>query len=183
MTNRVATEIQYLECLAQDPAASSGVWDILKLVDQEFVPPLSAREGTKDVVFGKDSKVIAEPHQYFATMSQQPVFLARIGPEIAGFLSFRRDYPYDAAAFRSSAYVTTIAVAPAFRGRGVANALYEAIEDYVRQAEPNGIISVRSWSSNSSHLRLLESRGYETRLQLSEDRGPGVDTVIVAKAV
>ncbi|MGH3764416.1 MAG: GNAT family N-acetyltransferase [Pseudonocardiaceae bacterium] len=99
--------------------------------------------------------------------------------QLQGFLSFRTPH-YDARLPNITAciYVSTIAVFPAMRGHGYARLLYQELFK-LPETLPAWIL-LRTWSTNSGHLRLLYSLGFTVVLTIPDDRGPGVDTLYLA---
>lgn len=150
--------------------------------DGEFTPPLSARPSTG--AEGLDGAAPPDPQGpvgYFAAMRPQALIVAGTpaGP-VNGFMSLARNRHLDDVDCVVDAYVTTIIVAPAARGAGVARALYAAM---LRDERERGaaIAGTRTWSGNHGHLALLSALGFEQIARLPDHRGAGVDTIYLAK--
>lgn len=136
---------------------------ILSRTEAEFIPPLHARNSTtqKDlskVVFSDDEKA-ANVQAYFQSMLSQQFILALEEEHVVGFLSFRKnDGVY---------YVSTIAVEPQRRNRGIARGLYEELFQSIGLGET---YTTRTWESNQFHGRLLDSLGFKVYMEKDEGR-------------
>lgn len=169
--------MELVELAHVDEGHEVAVRDLLFACADEFVPPLSARHSTRQTeLSGSERHDGADA--YFAEMREQPIILAVDGTALLGFLSY---VPGVELAFLDgpSSYVSTVCVGHGHRRRGVASALYDRIE---RLAAP-GVVSLRTWSTNEAQLGALRKRGYVCVRRISDDRGPGVDTVYYAKRV
>lgn len=158
-----------------------AIWEILCECDNEFYPPLSARESsaqkTLQPVVGHKGEAV-QPTMYFQEMIQQDFLLAYHNEEVIGFMTFRTNYIRDALKdFGESLYITTVAVLPSERGRGVSQQLYQYMEETVTDICQCNRISTRTWSLNITQLHVLEKRGYQRLAVLKDDRGAGVDTI------
>ena len=163
-----------------DDATLDTIWNILVVVDREFVPPLSARSGTLERCLTQET-IWGGPVSYFDQLTHQHVVLARVGNEPAAVMSFIRGYRDGALAdWSPSTYVSTTAVLPRFRRRGLGAALNEYVE-HRPETIADRYVSRRTWSTNTGNLALLAAAGYSEVLRLPDDRGPGVDTVYFVK--
>lgn len=98
--------------------------------------------------------------------------------ELVSFLSYIPSYQLPADTLsESTAYVSTICTSPEARGKGIAKALYLELERVVTDRP----ISLRTWSTNSAQVHLLQQLGYHEVLRLKDDRGEGIDTVYYVK--
>ncbi|WTW98429.1 GNAT family N-acetyltransferase [Streptomycetaceae bacterium NBC_01309] len=168
-------------------------------VADDFVPPLTAREGTTQADLGKHTTEAAEPggnhqggnqptgnHQggnqpggYLESMLRQDMILCRTEDQAVGFLSFRSGHSDPRYADLSPClYVSTVAVRHHHRRRGVADALYREL--FALPASMAASVVLRTWSTNAGHLELLGRLGFTTILRLEDDRGAGVDTLYLA---
>lgn len=183
-----------------------AVWGILVDCDNDFFPPLSMRESSHQAVLVQEKSEVCTqnatkpdtsadkpgcpdglvsrcstgtgPGKYFDEMIRQDFILAYADGEIAGFLTFRRNYSCAALAeIGPSIYITTICVAPARRKLGIMSALYDCLETEVAESLSTAAITTRTWSLNAAQLHTLAKRGYSLVSRLRDDRGPGVDTV------
>ncbi len=156
-----------------------AVLALLEETESEFVPPLSKRTSTHQTDLSTPAASDRTGVEaYFAELAGQPFLLAREGRRFAGFLSYIRGF--DAGWIRLGAdavYITTICTAPEFRHRGVASALYRALE---KRICPSAML-IRTWSTNGAQRSLLEKGGYRMVRCLADDRGPGIDTLYYLK--
>jgi len=164
--------------------------EILAEIDNEFVPALSSRSSTKQQDFHSndsiDQMTAADNDTdallpYLEAMYQQQLFVIRDPntKSIVAISSAIPNYEFLEAGIRSPGiYISTIATRKHARGKGLANLLYDAMEQAVGTG---GMVSTRTWSGNEGHLGLLAKRGYHLSLRLPNDRGPGIDTVYYQK--
>ncbi|NTW38779.1 MAG: GNAT family N-acetyltransferase [Cellulomonadaceae bacterium] len=167
---------------ALDCAEREALLDALVVVADEFVPPLTVRRSTtqSDLV-GLRAEAPEGVGRYFAQMLDQHTLLAP-GPDraLAAFCSFRVGHtPPVVADLGPCTYVSTIAVLPDHRRSGIARLLYGSLLalDGVRSRP----VMLRTWSTNTGHLALLATLGFEVVSTLPDDRGTGVDTVYLAR--
>lgn len=155
------------------------VLQLLYLADQEFMPPLSSRNGTTQKYFSaaKSGDGILT---YFENLKEQRFVVARENGKLLGFVSFRENYwcgeipPEELP----NIYISTLIVAPEARGKGVTGAMYQALlSAYYKEN-----VFTRTWSSNAAHIRILEKFGFSRWLVLENHRGNGIDTVYFKKA-
>lgn len=149
---------------------------LLTAADEEFVPPLSARTSTVQQQLGPAQRRAAGIDAYLAALLEQDLLLAEDDGVVLGFLSFRAGHVIAVpghAPLGPLAYVTTIVVEAAARGRGAGRALYRGLLAEVA----GGAVATRTWSRNDAHLALLASLGFAEAIRLPDDRGPGLDTV------
>lgn len=159
------------------------IWEILCQCDDEFYPPLSARNSSSQKQLksedGSSMDKTQKPTAYFAEMIQQDFLLAYDeGERVVGFMTFKKDYICEALeSFGKSLYITTICVREECRGQNILGRLYEYMEKEAAKQCGCQRVSTRTWSLNTAHLHGLARRGYETLAVLKDDRGPGVDTI------
>lgn len=60
---------------------------------------------------------------------------------------------------------------------------YKEIELLVRKELHNKTIATRTWSTNKTHIKILEGLGYIKIIELKDDRGSGIHTVYYSKKV
>lgn len=165
---------------AAPDALAADLHRLLTEADEEFVPPLSARSSTLQQALGPRQARAAGIDAYLAAVLGQELLVAEDAAHVLGFLSWRRDHTV-AVPGRSPlgplAYVTTVVVTAAARGRGVGRALYGAL---LRELA-GGAVATRTWSRNDAHLALLASLGFAEAVRLPDDRGPGLDTVYLLR--
>lgn len=164
---------------------SDGVRRLLVASDDEFVPPLSAREGTTQrdgLADASDADSVDRSiDAYHSQCVSQHLIVCHDGGDLRGFMSFRDGYRTpELDGFQPSNYVSTIVVAPEHRRRGVAREMYERILSELPSKIQSPYVTTRTWSTNRSHLSLLEELGFENVATLPDDRGDGIDTVYYA---
>ncbi len=154
---------------------------ILRECDREFVPPLSERVSTRQKVWGDVPVGVDGVGMYLSELSGQGFLLARDGDgHLCAFLSYIDSF--DAPADVSEApvtYVSTICTSHEYRGHGLARELYAELERMVG----DGMVVVRTWSTNGAQGHLLTRMGYELAYRVRGDRGEGLDSVYFAKHV
>lgn len=158
---------------------SDGVWKLLRAVDDEFVPRLSSRTDTVATGSGVGGAIAV----YMDAVRSESWVVATESSVVVGVASFLAGYrqpPLEQWA--PSAYVTTIAVVKERRRQGIATAMYAEL---ARAAERAGLswVTTRTWSTNASHLGVLRRLEFEEVVSISAQRGPGVDTVYLARLV
>lgn len=156
--------------------ATSGygkeIRQMLALADKEFIPPLSARSSTTQATLsgnGYGNGIDA----YYAAMENQPVIIAMVDGAVAGFMAFKFDHTCDEIKRTPNVYASTCVVDPAHRGKGMMRKFYEKMIGLY----PGRPICTRTWSTNVSHLHVLEKLGFSQIACLKDHRGPGLDTV------
>ena len=150
---------------------------VLEACDEEFVPPLSQRSlpwQTKP----ENSPESSEPAgigAYLRSLEDESfLVMTDADDRVVAFLSYMPSHVHpEETEGRETSYVTTICVLPTYRRHGLARRMYEILVSFV----PSNTITVRTWSTNEAHTRLLESLGYRERTRIADDRGPGIDTV------
>lgn len=168
-------------------AERNDIWEILKMCDSEFYPPLSARNSSyqKNFSHSQDTASDDGPKAYFNEMIRQEFLLAYLGDEMVGFMTFRTNYKYEKLGeeHNPSLYMTTACVKTAFRDHGIMNALYDQMEQEMTQKFSCPVVTTRTWSTNEAQMWMLPRHGYEQICVLKDDRGPGVDTVYFGKII
>lgn len=174
----ITTELVPLPDQAE-PSMLGTVRRLLVEVDPEFVPGLSSRLDTCSTAPTSDSSISA----YFRAMLSESWILARWNGSIVGIASFVSEYDRPPIrAWSPTVHVTTLAVDAAHRRRGLAWAMYAELK---RAASASGLryLTTRTWSTNSSHLELLERLGFEEVVRVGDDRASGIDTMYLALPV
>ena len=163
-------ELKVFEKL-ENPVYLQQLCGLLEAADKEFIPPLSSRGSTtQQTLADTNNNGIAD---YFDEMKQQCFVLALEGEQVAGFMSFRKDYSCDYVPAEKNLYASTSVVHPDFRGQGLMKKFYMAmIASY-----PERPIYTRTWHENTPHLHVLAKLGFEQIAELKNHRGPGVHTV------
>ena len=159
-----------------------GIWEVLCQCDDEFYPPLSARNSSSQKQLkSEDGSAMAReqlPVAYYEEMIRQEFLVAADEGKVVGFMTFKKNYICDALEFfGESLYITTVCVRREYRGRHILGMLYDYMETEAARACGCSRVSTRTWSLNEAQLHDLKKRGYERLAVLKDDRGPGVDTI------
>jgi ribosomal protein S18 acetylase RimI-like enzyme len=67
--------------------------------------------------------------------------------------------------------VSTVIVEKPFRSAGVGRALYQKAISESKE------LYVRTWNTNTNHMKLLKSLGFQEVYRIKNHRGKGIDTV------
>jgi ribosomal protein S18 acetylase RimI-like enzyme len=161
-----------------DPASyGDEIRRLLAAADEEFVPPLSAREGTTQTE-GLSEQRNDALNEYYEQCIDQSFILAHGGETVYGFLSFRQGYDIEELGqYTPSTYVSTIIVDPTARREGHARAMYRELLTNLPAEIRDQYVTTRTWSTNDRHLSLLDDLGFELLKRVKDDRGDGIDTV------
>lgn len=158
-----------------------GVWQLLCRYDDAFIPPLSARENTYQTELNGQPAQKAMPTQYFETLKQQAFLIAAEGEQVIGFMSFRPRYICkDLHDNIETIYITTIIVDEAQRRKGITSSFYNTMLRFADEQHLS--ITTRTWSTNDSHIRVLQKIGLREIKRIKNGRGPNIDTVYFRKA-
>jgi ribosomal protein S18 acetylase RimI-like enzyme len=151
---------------------------LVEEVSDEFVPPLSTRSSTTQAVLSSASGSAAS--SYFDEMLMEHCLLMIERDELQGFLSFRtfhRDTRLPQIGI--CIYVSTISVRPAARGRGLARLLYQELLG-LPETLPAWIL-LRTRSTNTHHLQLLDTLGFKHLLTVPNVADPGADSIYLGR--
>lgn len=154
---------------------SDGIMELLTLCSHEFVPPLSCRNSTTQILLSGKTEDSSVPYEYFENIRVQAAFVATENGNVIGFMSFKKNYVSSEIppSTTPNIYITTVIVHPHYRNQGVTNRMYSALlEKFAGYS-----IFTRTWSTNVSHTRILSSRKFYEYRRLENDRGDGIDTV------
>lgn len=172
-------QFRFYETLIE-PTLVDGVWKLLCRYDSEFIPPLSAREYTYQSDLTVRSKAKQDPNRYFKILKEQSFLLAQDQGKVIGFMSFRPNYVYeDLSEQVETIYVTTVIVDEEYRGQGITTHLYAELEEIAKQRKQP--IMTRTWSTNDSHIRILNKIRMQEVKRIENGRGPGLDTIYYRK--
>ena len=164
------------------PAEHAGdVRRLLAATDEEFVPPLTApaRRGVSRTG-GTAGPTSIEG--YLADCLDGPLLGAVDDGRLVGFAALRAVTDADVlGAYAPSTHVGVLVVDPSYRGEGIATRLYEHLLDSPPAELPQSAVSTKTWHTNSAHISVLESLGFDCVERIPDDRKPGVDTVYYAR--
>lgn len=156
------------------------VWELLKLADFEFIPPLSARHSTIQGNLLIDGKSVSEePVEYFEELKQQQFLLYIVEEEVIGFISYIPDHSLkipDVKEISLVNYISTVIVHPSFRGDGIAEKLYREL-----MKETKLPLATRTWSTNYVHIHVLNKLQFDVVAILKNDRENTIDTIYLMK--
>lgn len=155
------------------------IFDTLKENDKEFVPPLSTRNSTTQSNFnftGSGNEAISS---YANEMLSQVILGAFDENTLVGFVSFKENYISDVISSDSmpNIYISTLLLKKEARGRRLTSQMYDFLFNTL-YSERN--IFTRTWSTNLSHLKILDNFGFTLIKTIKNDRGNGIDTVYFA---
>jgi len=145
------------------PARLEEVEFLIEKYEGEFVPPLSERPSAGGGLEGGSLR------EYINSLSSAKIFAAKKDGRVIGCLC----YKMQALPFVSKPVplVSTVIVEKPFRSAGVGRALYQ------KALSENKELYVRTWSTNTNHLKLLKSLGFQEVYRIENHRGEGIDTV------
>jgi ribosomal protein S18 acetylase RimI-like enzyme len=175
-----------VEYVPETERFAAGIRRLLVAADDEFVPPLSAREGTTqteglDEAAPADGSVGEAIEDYHSQCLRQHLVACHDDGTLRGFMSFRDGYTTpELEGYHPSNYVSTVIVAPEYRRRGLARRMYRTVLSDLPGAVTDPYVTTRTWSTNDSHLALLDELGFENVATVPDDRGDGIDTVYYA---
>jgi bisphosphoglycerate-dependent phosphoglycerate mutase family 1 len=155
------------------------VYQICVKADTDFVPPLSAR--TNSIQKFRDIPNVPNsdgPKIFFEEIKkEQFVFIINNG-RIEGFMSFIKDYEMHAGdEIIICDYITTIIIDSRNRNKGYTKKMYDAILN----ERKDRTIGTRTWSTNHSHLHILDKLGFKLVHTDKDDRGVNIDSVYYVK--
>ena len=155
------------------------VYQICVKADTDFVPPLSARTDTiqkfRDIPNVPNSN---GPKIFFEEIKkEQFIFIINNG-RIEGFMSFIKDYEMHAGdEIIICDYITTIIIDSRNRNKGYTKKMY----DMILNERKDRTIGTRTWSTNHSHLHILDKLGFKLVHTDKDDRGVNIDSVYYVK--
>jgi len=167
----------------QNPKTLESIWHLLKMCNDEFVPPLNARSSTVSKSFALEaSNTLKEPIAYFEMLKKQNMLIATCATEIVGFMSFRNAYSTsELSGWNPSNYITTICIDKRFRNIGICSGLYKAMFTDLPHELKNTVTSTRTWGGNDKHIHLLQKLRFELVRRVVNDRGFGIDSLYWAR--
>ncbi len=167
-------DIEYIDDAEQ---FGNEIQRLLYVADEEFVPPLSNREGTTQIDGLQEQRNDALD-EYYEQCIDQSFIIVHKEDDVHGFLSFRQGYDIKAlGSFSPSTYVSTIIVDPSQRRNGYARSMYQELLTNVPTEVLDPYVTTRTWHTNDHHLNLLDDLGFELLECIDNDRGKGIDTV------
>ena len=186
-------EIKYINPsnLAKQENYINDILDILTECDKEFIPSLSSRSSTEqtDFITIENKNINNKPLKYLNKVVEQNNILVIDNGTIIAFMSFIHNYKsefFNNDNFQDiNNYISTICVRKNFRNQGIAEILYEYIENNLPKDIKSQYVSTRTWSTNIPHISLLKKRNYEITHISKDDRalpnGDKIDTFYFGK--
>ena len=162
---------------AQKKKYSNEILELVKLGDNDFVPPLSQRTST---IQGDLSGSTCENNNgvmsYFNEMMKQTVLGIVSDETLLGFASFRENMISSVIteADTPNIYLSTILIHPDARGKGITTGIYKY---FINSYCVDKNIFTRTWSTNVAHIAVLKKFEFEEIHRIPNDRGVGIDTV------
>jgi trans-aconitate methyltransferase/GNAT superfamily N-acetyltransferase len=136
---------------------------LIEKYEGEFVPPLSKRPSAGGGLEGGSLR------EYIKSLLSAKIFAAKKDGRVIGCLCYKMQaLPFVS---KSVPMVSTVIVEKPFRSAGVGRALYQKV------LSENKELYVRTWSTNTNHLKLLTSLGFQEVYRIENHRGEGIDTV------
>ncbi len=177
-------QLHYLNSIS-DIEIKKQIWELICETDNEFVPPLSYRISTTEKNFTSRAAKKNKPLDYFENLRKQNFIIGTNKiKNLYGFMSFINGFENENIKnFCPCNYISTICVFNKFRGLGLANQLYDFIENSIPRQKILKYITTRTWSKNEIHIRLLYKRKYFLAKKISNARGQGIDTLYFAKKI
>ena len=158
----------------------AGIPGILAACDDEFVPPLSERYvacgDSAPSLRGYIENIICSCDLFAIAIDDET-------DKIIGFASAQTEH-VDIEMFGDveTTYISTICIFRKYRSHGIANELYRMIETYAEE-NGNGIVTLRTWSTNETQIALTQHRGYQVHRIIENDRGDDISSVYFLKHV
>jgi ribosomal protein S18 acetylase RimI-like enzyme len=138
-----------------------SIVSFFKLVDTDFVPPLSKRGGDIE----KFTKSLFEHGEKFLLLEKKK--------RIIGILSFSESQKKDACA-----HISYLVIHPSYRDKCLGrNLLNECFNILIGDKASN--VLLETWSTNKKALDLYKKEGFELKKILKCDRGDKSDTIVL----
>lgn len=133
-----------------------GIYNILNICDNDFVPPLSSRDSFKDKNFNIHHKEKTIDKYFQSIISSSNIYaIASDKAENKIIALSVLEEKID-----NSLYLSTICVLLNYRNQGICKKLLETIINYATTNNYTNLYT-RTWSTNSIQKRALENMGFE----------------------
>ena len=156
-----------------------SVWQLCVKADTDFVPPLSARTDTVQKFRDIPNKPNSNgPIIFFEEIKKETFIFIINNGKIEGFMSFIKNYElhiHEDVVICD--YITTIIIDSDSRNKGYTKKMY----DVILKERKNKNIGTRTWSTNLSHLHILNNLGFKLVHTDKDDRGINIDSVYYLK--
>ena len=165
--------MEYNIIIKRKPSKSEkqGIYDILNMCDNDFVPPLSFRGSFKDNYFYTSNKRKTVYNYYQSLINSNAIYVIacdKLDNKIIGLSVLQDD--------ENNLYLSTICVQLKYRNQGVCKKLLSAIIDYAYSNKYTNI-HTRTWSTNIIQKIILENMGFEFVNTEKEFRRKGIYSV------
>jgi len=145
------------------PASLEEVEFLIEKYEGEFVPPLSERPSAGGGLKGGSLR------EYINSLIAARVLAAKKDGRVIGCLCYKMQMlPFVS---KPVPLVSTVIVEKPFRSAGVGRALYQKAISESKE------LYVRTWNTNTNHMKLLKSLGFQEVYRIKNHRGKGIDTV------
>lgn len=156
--------------------------DILSMLyeaDEDFVPPLSARNSTTQKNLSAVSDTENGVKSYFDELKKQKFMVCTEDNTLLAFVSYKEDYINDEISedFLPNIYISTLIVKKEGRGKGITTSMYGVLFEKYKDRN----IFTRTWSTNAAHIKVLSKYGFNILTVLKNHRGNGIDTIYFKK--
>lgn len=154
---------------------NNDILKLLKISDNEFVPPLSERHSTTQVNLKESHKSVGcGVLDYHTQVMEQCILGAVEQDRLLGFVSFKENVVTDIITTTPNIYISTLILHPDARGRNLTFKMY----DYLFNELYKGVsVFTRTWSSNAAHIKILSKFNFSQYKIIENDRGEGIDTI------
>lgn len=157
--------------------------ELVRLCDNEFLPPLSYRDSSIQQNFNIETVSGANTSidSYFKAISTQSFILAVKENKVVGFMTFKHNYQNSIIGeeYQPNIYITTIITHPDFRNSGIATQFYNRLIKKYKSR----LIFTRTWSTNRNHIAVLNGKGFHEFARIDDDRGENIDTVYFCREI
>ena len=154
---------------------ADDIMELLKLYDNQFVPPLSCRNSTTQQELYEGNSLKGSLNDYFDEICNQSILVALEKNKVIGFISFKKNYfpPELVRKTTPNIYITTLIVHEHHRCKGIASKLYHTL---IKRFKGYNIYT-RTWSTNNNHIKILRKYKFYECHRLENHRGEGIHTV------
>lgn len=168
---------------SQPTTHRAAVRRLLAAANDSFVPPLTAPERAgMSRASGQPGPTDIE--DYVDACVERPMIGALDDGRLVGFASFEPMVDSEPLAdYTPTNHLTVLVVDEAFRNQGIATEFYRYLFESLPAEHHQSAVSTKTWSTNKAHLAVLDALDFECVHRVSDDRGPGVDTVYYARRV
>lgn len=165
--------MEYSIIIKREPSKSEkqGIYDILNMCDNDFIPPLSLRGSFKDNYFDTSNKRKTVYNYYQSLINSNAIYVIacdKSNNKIIGLLVLQDN--------ENSLYLSTICVQLKYRNQGLCKKLLSEVIDYAHTNKYTNI-HTRTWSTNIIQKIILKNMGFEFVNTKKELRTKGVYSV------